>query len=186
MSGDVRVTGFITIDPPLTWARARDSLWLTTKDDDDRNWSGPGNYREVLLRVMDSARDTDTGIVIDRLVDQIVPAPGETNGYYLTEQIQAIVDEIGPGHTFAGHLECTWRGAPMEVRRIAVRDGRVVELRPKVTWPDDAPQFEPATDQHHDAVWLNHDGYVDWLPEGDSAPEGWRRLYVETVAGGAA
>jgi Family of unknown function (DUF6205) len=182
VSGDTTITGAITIDPPLTWAQARDSIWLNTKRDPERTW-----YREVWLRVVEDQRDTDDGVVAVRTVDAIVPVPGETSGYTLTEQIQRIVDEIGPGHAFAGHLECTWHGRPIETWRVVVRDGTVAEVRPQVLWPGEAvPGYEPAVDSAGEVLWLDSQGDVAWLAADEDAPEGWRRLYVAATAGGAA
>jgi hypothetical protein len=183
MSGDTTITGAITIDPPLTWAQARDSIWLNTKRDPERGW-----YREVWLRVVEDEQDTTDGIIIARTVDAIVPVPGEISGYYAAEQIQRIVDEIGPGHTFGGHLECTWRGSPMKVWRLAVRDGRVAEVRPQVIWPGEATAcgHEPAVDRDDMTLWLATSGWVAWLHDGDEAPAGWRRLHVEARPDGGA
>jgi hypothetical protein len=48
-----------------------------------------------------------------------------------------------------------------------------------------APErYEPAFDAHGEAVWLDHLDGIAWLPAGEPGPEGWRRLYVEPVAGG--
>jgi hypothetical protein len=180
MSGDTRITGAITIDPPLTWAQTRDSIWLNTKRDPERDW-----YREVWLRVVEDLRDTDDGVIAVRTVDAIDPVPGETNGYTLTEQVQRIVDEIGPGHAFGGYLECTWRGAPMETWRVVVRDGTVAEVHPQVFWPgDDVPGHEPAVDRDGDTLWLDNAGDARWLPPDVDVPDGWRRLYVEPATDG--
>jgi hypothetical protein len=42
--------------------------------------------------------------------------------------------------------------------------------------------YEPAVDVDNEDIWLDHHGYVDWLPAGSEPPcDGWQRLYVRRI-----
>lgn len=125
MSGDARITGQITIDPPITWPELADKQWATTGDYQPE----PPYWADVRLGV------------------GIVPIDNETSAYTLVASVQRIVDEFGTtpdgtARTFTGHLHVVWGGGEA-VYRVVVRDGRAVEVQPTVVWPADAQDGAP-------------------------------------------
>jgi hypothetical protein len=167
MSEDTTAHGAIVIDPPIVWTTvACPAAWLAIDHD-----GGP--WRDALLRVVETQEDTPDGVLIRRALDAIVPA--SLLGHDLLEQVQEIVDRFGAGRTFSGHLECIYAGGE-DVWRIAIRDGRAVEIRP--TWPDEQDRYEVATTAAGSTVWLTPHGdvLVDY-PNRDHPDAGWQRLY---------
>jgi hypothetical protein len=172
MSGDTHVRGAILIDPPIDWAAvACPVAWLAIPRSE-------GPWRDALLRVIETQEPTVGGILVRRTLDAIVPA--DLIGHHLLANVQQIVDHLGEGRTFSGHLEC--RYAREDLWRIAVRDGRAVEIRP--TWPDETDRYVIATAADGQAILLGPHGQV--LVTADSAglaePD-WRRLYRRIPAG---
>lgn len=56
----------------------------------------------------------------------------------LTELVSAILQE-NPSTTFSGYLEIHGEGdgfGDIDLWRLAVKDGKVVEIRPELVWPD--------------------------------------------------
>lgn len=149
MSEDTHAHGAIIIDPPIAWTTvACPVAWLAMPHD-----GGP--WRDALLRVVETQEATDDGILIRRTLDAIVPA--DLLGHHLLDQVQEIVDHFGAGRTFTGHLDCAYAGGE-DVWRIAVRDGRAVEIRP--TWPDELDRYVLATAADGQAILLGPDGNI--------------------------
>jgi hypothetical protein len=128
MSYGSTVSGAILISPPLTTAELR-------------------SHPEFLKN--DYNRDQETYIaVIEEIVhqkeDDLIRRTGnhielrtrrrEIPRYHLEENIQAIVDAY-PDRTFTGYFELA--GEDGDLRRLAVWNRRVTEIRPVITWPDD-------------------------------------------------
>jgi hypothetical protein len=173
MSEDTTAHGAILIDPPIDWTSvACPAAWLAIPRSE-------GPWRDALLRVVETQEPTAGGILVRRTLDAIVPA--NLIGHHLLAHVQQIVDHLGEGRTFTGHLECAYAGGE-DVWRIAVRDGRAVEIRP--TWPDETDRYVLATGAGAQAILLGPHGQV--LVTADSAgyaePE-WQRLYRRIPAG---
>lgn len=129
MSSSNNYTGAITITPPLTGAEIRH---LTALHD----WS---DSFDAHLRVNEVTEQTADGEIVRRTADAIVGPEESCSGYDVAEQIQTIVD-LYPGRAFAGFIEMDpdpGYGDPVPTRYV-VRDRRVVEVRPVLTWPEDA------------------------------------------------
>lgn len=173
MGGDTHARGAILVDPPIDWAQVScPANWL--------NLPNTEGGRGALLRVLETEERTADGLLIRRTLDAIVPA--SLIAYDLLENVQEIVDRFGEGRTFTGHLDCTYaRGE--DVWRIAVRDGRAVELRP--TWPDEQDRYVIATAADGQAILLGPDGNVCVTADSAGLAEpDWQRLYRRIPAAG--
>jgi hypothetical protein len=135
MSGDARITGRISIDPPITWPELADKQWAVTGD-----WKPEPPYSaDALIRVDHHDINTDQGVLSVRLGVAIAPYQGETSGYTLVQSVDRLVREFGTtpdgtNRTFTGFLHEVWGGGEA-IRRVHVVDGRAVESRPVMTWP---------------------------------------------------
>lgn len=125
-----RITGEITITPPLTWREFKDSRFFDPP-------SSGSNVPEVKLKVEETSRDTDEGEVFVRLAVALVPERDEQKAYHLTEHVQEAVDGF-PDHEFGGHLEC-FSPEYEELWRIVVRNGTAHNIKPVITWPEPVP-----------------------------------------------
>lgn len=136
MSGDARITGRISIDPPITWGELGANRWALGQERVD----GQGWVDAVVH--LDSAEEVlPDGVMTRYLGVAIIPAGGETNGYTLVADVDRIAKAFGraPDGTvrrFAGWLHLIWGGEA--VYRVIVRDGVTVEVQPQVVWPEGA------------------------------------------------
>lgn len=133
MSGDARISGEISIDPPLTWGELRDQLWALGTD---------GRYPDVVVKLDTTRESTAAGELLRHSGVAIAPTGHETNGYDLTDEVDRIARTFatapdGSVRRFAGFLHVVWGGGE-EIYRIVVRDGQAVEVRPTWVWPADA------------------------------------------------
>lgn len=122
-------SGAITITPPLTAPEVRH---VTAHYD----WS---DSFDAHLRVTETTEETADGEIVRRVADAIVGPEESCSGYQVAEQIQTVVD-LYPDRVYAGHVEMDpdpGFGDPVPTRYV-VRDRRVVEVRPVLTWPEDA------------------------------------------------
>jgi hypothetical protein len=124
------IWGEITIDPPLTWAQAKDHPFRKP-DGGDVNW------RTALCLVMhEENQETDRGVLHLRQgvgVQYAWERPEKCRE--VLGELQRIVDLAGPAHTFTGALEGT--GSDFgDIWLLRVIDGRAVRWLPTITWPD--------------------------------------------------
>jgi hypothetical protein len=122
-------SGAITFTPTLNAAEIR---------------RAPENVLEdCRLRVREIATPTDEGEIVVRTADALEPTCNGQNGCNLVEDLQLMVDHltlVDPGRRFGGYVEVQWEpgyGYQMP-SRFLVRDGRVVEVKPRLLWPGDA------------------------------------------------
>lgn len=73
-----------------------------------------------------------------------ITAPEDTfKAYWIKDNLQELVDailKIEPDTEFKGYLEIQGEGdgtGDIDLWRLKVKDGRVVEVTPKLVWPDD-------------------------------------------------
>lgn len=133
MGASVKIEGEIRIDPPVPWSRIKDSEYLRTQNIMEAVFGGA---HDLMLHVVEEPEDIDEGTLIRRHVDAIVPAGhGETNAYHLEEEIDAMLAEIGPGHTFTGRLDMSCPDYETQWR-IKVVDGAAVRFDPEIVWPE--------------------------------------------------
>lgn len=134
---DTRVTGAISIEPPLTWLELRDNpvargkMPVAVRDSRERR-RGVRRDLDARVRVDEVEVETPDGPLIRREGVAIVAAnEGAYGAYDLTSDVELIVQAF-PGHGYRGYLECR---SEDEMWRVIVRDGRAVEVRPGTAWP---------------------------------------------------
>jgi hypothetical protein len=125
MSYDINVSGEIRIDPPILAEEAHAA-----------GFSGPGAFgdKDVAIRQLDEPVAGIPG-AYRRLVTAIVPAMATYTAYHLVEHIQEILDRWGEGRTFTGRFDCSDPDTG-GLWRVEVHDGRAVEVKPRIVWPD--------------------------------------------------
>jgi hypothetical protein len=121
------VEGEIAITPPLTWSELKDSPFARATNP---------TLRDVRLVVTEEQVDTPEGPLLRRSAAALVPAYADGyKAYHLVEHVQQAIDAF-PGHAFTGRLDCSGEEAG-DVWRVVVRDGRALEVRPQIVWPDE-------------------------------------------------
>jgi hypothetical protein len=125
VSYNIRFTGEISIDPPIP---ADDVL--------NAGFIEPGGYgdRDVAVKVIEAPVEGMPG-AYRRLVVAIVPSISSYTAYAAVDHIQEIVTRWGADRTFTGRLQGAGEEAG-DLFRIEVQDGRAVEVRPRIVWPD--------------------------------------------------
>ena len=130
MGYNTTVTGEIRIEPPLKWADFKESPFNRTSAD---AYDGTKN---VELRVETETVETEDGPLMRKTAVAVIPAWGGHGKFYnLIEHVQQAIKAF-PGHTFTGRLECEGEDNS-DMWRVVIRDGRAVELKPRIVWPDD-------------------------------------------------
>lgn len=128
MSYTTHVTGEFTITPPLTWPEFKDSKFAPHNIDCSYD-------PDLILRVAEENIDTDDGPLLRRTATALVMREiDEYNSRNLLDQVQKAVDSF-PGHAFAGRLDCEGEEGA-DLWRVVIRDGRAVEVKPQIVWPD--------------------------------------------------
>ena len=117
MSGELRLTGRIRIDPPITWDELHDKPWAVD----------PSDYPDVQIAM--------SGAYIE-------PTHYESNGYELVSQIERIaqtfaVGPLGEIRRFTGFLHAIWGGG-QEIFRIIIVNGKAVHVYLEMEWPHGA------------------------------------------------
>lgn len=140
MSGDARISGRIRIEPPVTWGELHDKPWAT----DPRN-----EWPDVVVELATTKENVADGEVLRHSGVAIVTTEHETSAYELVRQTTRIVKAFGtaPDGTarrFAGFLHVVWGGGE-EVYRVIVREGRAVEVKPVLAWPEGARDEDGAS-----------------------------------------
>lgn len=133
MSANNDFSGEITIVPPLNVHEIRQ---VTSAYD----WSDSFDAHLRIDRDEATAVEGESVLIyIIETADAIVGPDESCSGYDVAEQIQAIVD-LFPDRVFAGFIEMDPDPGygDSTPSRYVVRDRRVVEVRPVLTWPEDA------------------------------------------------
>jgi len=122
------VTGSIIFQPPIKWADIKTSKFVINE---------PGvNYviKDVMLESFGVYTEDDD------LIDTIMAASEDSGKFYsIVEDLQELITELGPDRTYYGFLqiEGEGHGDGPDIWRLKVKDGKVVEVRPKIVWPED-------------------------------------------------
>lgn len=127
MGYNTRVTGRITIDPPIPWGVVSGSEFLPPHlGGGERNWG-------LRFVIREDTVDTDEGRST-KLSAVGVEAPKEPfKAYSIQEELQSVVTEFGEGHQFEGFLHCEG-DEQGDVWRLMVEDGQVVKVTSRVVW----------------------------------------------------
>lgn len=122
MSYLARFTGEITITPPLTWAEIRQP--------------GRRPLQDLKIRQHEEARDGEKGRWLEITGVAVTAFTGEPfGGYGMLDELQSLIDAFGASHAFAGYIEAL--GEEGDQWRLTVRDGRAVQVTPRLVWPDE-------------------------------------------------
>lgn len=124
MSYKCRVTGVITITPPLNWAQTRKVQEVTSAR----------RIPLLALHVDTEAAHTDECEILTHTCQTLTGAYDyEHSTYGIDECLQQVMD-LCPGHAFTGYLE----GSGEEgVWRLGVIDGKAARVTPELTWPQE-------------------------------------------------
>lgn len=127
MGYTTRVTGEITITPPIPWHEVENGPFTGTSRE----------HRDVNLRLCEEIVRVDGDRLLRRTADAVVPAFEDSyKAYYIVEHLQELIDQYGQGRTFAGRLDGEGSDAG-DMWRLVVRGGRAVLVQPTITWPDE-------------------------------------------------
>lgn len=128
MGYNTRVSGELTMTPPLAWNEFKNSPFHVPADE-------YGDL-DVKLAVTEETVDTDEGPLIRKTATALVPAWDDSfKAYHLVEHAQQAIDAF-PGREWSGRLECEGEEAG-DLWRVIVRDGRAVKVEPRIVWPDE-------------------------------------------------
>ncbi|GII88233.1 hypothetical protein Ssi03_62230 [Sphaerisporangium siamense] len=123
------LSGEITIDPPIPWSQLHGSRFVCTPARKEYE-------RLVWLRLVEEPVETDEGTLIRRSAVAIrVSTADELRADGLLREVQEIVAAHGEGHTFTGRILVRGSESP-DIWRVRIVDGRAVEERPTLVWPD--------------------------------------------------
>lgn len=122
MSYHSRFLGAIQIDPPLTAQEIR----ITPR------------LRDLDLKKTEHEEVTETGMIYTVTCASVASwTVGPRDGVYVIEDLQKIVDTHGQKHQFTGHISVMGEDAE-DIWRLTVKGGRAVQVRPYITWPEEA------------------------------------------------
>jgi hypothetical protein len=126
------IAGEITIHPPIPWGELQSSVFIRTPERNE--WD-----RLTWLRLVEDTVETDDGTLVRKQAIAIRPSEAdELRVRNLDGEVQAIID-AHPGHTFDGVMVVTGEQSP-DIWRVRIVDGRAVEERPRIVWPDGTEQ----------------------------------------------
>ncbi|GAA0853246.1 DUF6205 family protein [Streptosporangium amethystogenes subsp. fukuiense] len=123
------LSGEITFNPPIPWGELQDSEFISP--------GGNAEWRRLVwLRMVEETVETSEGTLTRKQAVAIRPSDaGELRAGPLVSQLQEIVTKHGEGRTFDGHILVLGECSP-DIWRVQVEDGKAVEVRPRIVWPD--------------------------------------------------
>ena len=128
MGYNTRLEGSIKITPPLSAAELREHPEVSNSD-----------VRSVAVPVVKQRKDTDDGYTVVLEGREIVPTTEEDHkAYGLLDELRQYVT-FYPGHTYSGYIYC-YGEEQGDIWRVSIKDGKVLEERPKIVWPDGTEQ----------------------------------------------
>lgn len=120
-----RITGEITLDPPLTYSEVK--RWRARQD---------VSHYSLILKTDEKEVETDEGVLTRTTGVAIVPCEESFKAYSFTDTVQRFASLFGKDRTFTGRFEA--RGEDSEDWwRLEIRNAQVVTTRGWVTWPED-------------------------------------------------
>lgn len=137
------VTGSIAVAPPIPASDLRGPKAQQLLIPGVEPTGGTGTVADrlpILLHVTQTTVDTPTGQQVTQSADAII---GANAGWYNVAGVQAalqkVLDNLGAGRTWTGHLEVTEFGGPTYRIAVSTAGGvlTAVRLDPTVTWPAD-------------------------------------------------
>lgn len=129
MGYNTRLSGQITISPPLRWTQYKDSPFYGSEQARD-------NGKGICLVEQRDVVDTDDGPLEKRTATRVVFAwDYPVKLYNAVDELQALVDEY-PGHEFIGEFRAEGEDFG-DIWLLRVNDDRKAErVLPTITWPD--------------------------------------------------
>lgn len=126
------VTGKIRIEPPLTHAEiSQNPDWFK----EDAYGGVEGVDGDISFEVTTGSRETGEGTLTFKQAHSIIPWTDDSSKYYtLSESVQKLVSTY-PNHEYRGHLHIEGEDND-DIWRIYIRDGKVVEVRAELKWPE--------------------------------------------------
>jgi hypothetical protein len=115
-----RFSGEIRIDPPIPFEEIKDTEFagrdtdVTLKCVEVPVEGVPGAYRRVAVAIVEA---------------------NEFSKYNAIPEVQWIIDRWGEGRRFTGRFDAKGE-EPGDIWRLEIHDGRAVEVRPRIVWPD--------------------------------------------------
>jgi hypothetical protein len=127
MGYETRIRGEIRIDPPIPADELRGSGFVADRSASDIT-------KDVALYTVEQPIEGVPG-AYGRVATAIVPVMSSYSAYEAVEHTQEIINRWGEGRTFTGRLDCSGQERG-DLWRLEVHDGRAVEVRPRIVWPD--------------------------------------------------
>lgn len=123
-----RVSGRIVFSPAITYAEVKDSGFVISESNQ--------NYVDNDVQLESFG---DTAYSEDE-IDSIIPSTDDPyRAYTLTEDLQKLVNLLGPKRQYTGHLHVFGEGRDSNVPdiwRLRVSNGKVEIIEPQLVWPD--------------------------------------------------
>jgi hypothetical protein len=127
-----RLSGELTINPPLKWGQFRDSEFF----DDRANENWRNGYACIRFRVERDTAETDEGK--REVITAVAVEPSTEDSmkvYELKVELQRLVDAF-PVHEFTGEFLIEGEESG-DIWKLVVDDNRkAAEIHPRIVWPD--------------------------------------------------
>jgi hypothetical protein len=127
MGNSVTVQGELDIVPPLTWNDLKKNP----------GYRPDAKYHDMRILFDEETVDTDKGELVCRTGLEVGyggSSTGDLRYSMIEKQLTEIVGALPKGTELKGWLDC--RDEQGDVWRFAVRDGKVVEVKPELVWPE--------------------------------------------------
>lgn len=137
MGYHTQFSGVLHIDPPLTNPEIVESPY----------WPSHLNYNRygLTLDVNEKSEQTGEGELLRRWAEQATIQGEELRRGHIEQQIDDFLAVHSGTHTVSGRLE--WFGEdPGDLGRIQVKDGRRVNIKPAIVWPDSRKTLDAVRD----------------------------------------
>lgn len=134
------IKGNIEIKPVVPFSKLQELIEMgLAKGLEDKFYAGDSC---VQVEYYSNSEVTDTGLLTTYEGWAIESASEDAMKVYsIIEDVQKIVDTLGTDvYRFQGFLEIEGEGdgsGEPDLWRIKVKDGRVIEVKPKIVWPED-------------------------------------------------
>jgi hypothetical protein len=115
----------ISIDPPIPYALVKDTKFVAN------SYAWGYVNEDVTFKVVE-----DTAGM--RYATAIIPSQEEEyRGYHIVEAVQEILDMFSRNHTFSGYINAEGENTG-DLWRLCIVNGRAVEIKPEIVWPEEA------------------------------------------------
>ena len=95
----------------------------------------PSDYT-VYVDYEQAFEDAKDYTIVRFVAAEIRPYYSSMKAYDILEDVQRIVDLLGPGYTYSGAIEVDGEESD-DLWRIYIRNGKAVEVTPQIVWPDE-------------------------------------------------